>query len=882
MLRDLIPTLRAREVGVRRRAMSRVAKRWQLEPLEARQLLSGVTLITHGLGGGVDDWITKMADAIVARPDLQIEQPRYRVDVTDTGHDGGPLSVVNSARTGPKPADCPNSAEIVVLLNWSDVAGSLTFGGGYHRSTRDVAAAVAEQLVAPNFLQDFPYALAQLPFHLIGHSRGASLVGELARRLGERGIWVDQVTTLDPHPVDGIREPTLLNYDFGDAPMTSWENVVFWDNYWRTEGAGSFDFTGEKIANVADLQLSEAVLSNGGYAFEHSDTHLWYHGTIDLSASANDGGASVPASWFGGAHPLRDESGYAFSRLVGRPRPAAGVSSDFGGGAHRTALSWTMANWPNLLQLRLDAPPGQLLTGNPIPVSYYHQDVDGADTISWFLDPDRNPYNANEIARNQLSVEQTTAMPAPRSSTVDTQGVSPGSYYVAAKIHDAAGHQRYAYAARPATLISPPTFVVTNRLDSGPGSLRQAILDAQATPGLADVIKFALDPGEHNIELASALPPIIDPATIILPSEQSIAIGVSSRFSLSDFVQLDIKGGGSLTLGGELNVHSPSAVDVFTGALRLTGDFGAHVALAAHGSQAKLEFASSQHLSVLRLNDGGTAALAPGGGLRLVVGSLAIDGASRLDLADGTLIVQATSISRQEQWNHLVQLLTSGFAGGLWNGVGLASNTAAADQRHRTALGALINANALGEPIQATFSGEPCDASSLLVAHTYFGDANLSGDVDGTDYALIDNGFNFGLNAWQNGDFNFDGAVDGADYAIIDNAFHQQEGPLAADGPATSIFALDSLPFARTEPSISISSPRPHDCAFETSTQWDDPSADADMFSATADALAFAAVEPPRRVSFGRQFDFASEPAHDRCELEEALIKTLAWRRLAG
>ena len=50
------------------------------------------------------------------------------------------------------------------------------------------------------------------------------MVGELAKDLGEQGLWVDQVTTLDPYPI-----PIL-----SDASMKAWNNVVFWDNYWET------------------------------------------------------------------------------------------------------------------------------------------------------------------------------------------------------------------------------------------------------------------------------------------------------------------------------------------------------------------------------------------------------------------------------------------------------------------------------------------------------------------------------------------------------------------------------------------------------------------------------------------------------------------------
>jgi hypothetical protein len=54
------------------------------------------------------------------------------------------------------------------------------------------------------------------------------------------------------------------------------------------------------------------------------------------------------------------------------------------------------------------------------------------------------------------------------------------------------------------------TFVVTTAADAGPGSLRQAILDANATAG-ADAIRFAIPGGGvHRITPATALPAITD------------------------------------------------------------------------------------------------------------------------------------------------------------------------------------------------------------------------------------------------------------------------------------------------------------------------------------------------------------------------------------
>jgi len=57
------------------------------------------------------------------------------------------------------------------------------------------------------------------------------------------------------------------------------------------------------------------------------------------------------------------------------------------------------------------------------------------------------------------------------------------------------------------------SFVVTTTADDGLGSLRQAILDANTTPGL-DTISFSLGGSPAVIQPLSALPPITDPVII--------------------------------------------------------------------------------------------------------------------------------------------------------------------------------------------------------------------------------------------------------------------------------------------------------------------------------------------------------------------------------
>ena len=62
---------------------------------------------------------------------------------------------------------------------------------------------------------------------------------------------------------------------------------------------------------------------------------------------------------------------------------------------------------------------------------------------------------------------------------------------------------------------SPQTFTVTNTNDSGAGSLRQAILNANATVGTLDTIAFNISGiGPHSVALLSGLPIITDPLII--------------------------------------------------------------------------------------------------------------------------------------------------------------------------------------------------------------------------------------------------------------------------------------------------------------------------------------------------------------------------------
>ena len=72
----------------------------------------------------------------------------------------------------------------------------------------------------------------------------------------------------------------------------------------------------------------------------------------------------------------------------------------------------------------------------------------------------------------------------------------------------------YCYESGGVDLRAMAAYVVTNTNDSGPGSLRQAILDANTTPG-TDNITFSIPgPGPHTIQPLTALPTITDPVVV--------------------------------------------------------------------------------------------------------------------------------------------------------------------------------------------------------------------------------------------------------------------------------------------------------------------------------------------------------------------------------
>ncbi|MBI4916303.1 MAG: right-handed parallel beta-helix repeat-containing protein [Acidobacteria bacterium] len=125
----------------------------------------------------------------------------------------------------------------------------------------------------------------------------------------------------------------------------------------------------------------------------------------------------------------------------------------------------------------------------------------------------------------------------------------------------------------------PPTiFLVTNTLDSGPGSLRQCILDANANPGL-DEIHFAIPgAGVQSISPASALPTITDPVRLDATTQPGYAATPLIRVdgaSVGGTVNgLEILAANSLVKGFMITRFPAHGIEVtHATATRLVGNF---------------------------------------------------------------------------------------------------------------------------------------------------------------------------------------------------------------------------------------------------------------------------------------------------------------------
>ena len=376
------------------------------ESLESRQHLTGVTLITHGwqATSARPAWIDAMANHVATRAGAGASIYNMVVGVS-----GNSASVVSFNRTSGVAPSSSSNPEIIITLDWVAATGvifSPTFSAG------DIAA----KLVAPLFFATSPASgitqpLAQLPVHLIGHSRGASLVSALARSLGAQGLWIDQVTTLDPYPVS----------DVGDPAVSTTNNIIFADNYYQSSGYPA----GSAVSGAANVDLT-------GRGYDHTGIHDYYDETI--------------YNGVGG--------GFAWSRIGSAARPTQGLLFSGAGRNGLTVTASGAAVWDNV-QISDWRSSSTVAQGGVVTAQFDFLDVNTDARLTFGLDVNANPYDG-AVSGGAVSTYSTTVIGlGPWTPSLATNSVAPGVYRLYAKIENGL-HARYYYAPGSLT-VTPET-----------------------------------------------------------------------------------------------------------------------------------------------------------------------------------------------------------------------------------------------------------------------------------------------------------------------------------------------------------------------------------------------------------------------------------------
>jgi N-acetylmuramoyl-L-alanine amidase/FlaG/FlaF family flagellin (archaellin) len=412
---------------------------------------SGLFVITHGwlLNEEPAQWISDMADVIKNR--LGVNLPIYtvrieRVPIT--------ISLARLASNNPE-IDITQFGGAIVLLDWSDASGGVPCENAV--STTDIGDLAFQHLFGRLHAG---HSLIEVPVHLIGHSRGASVISRVAYQMARAGeAWVEHFTALDPHPAGPC--------DWNNSSFPVYANTIFADDYYRT-GEG---FNGEAIDGAAITSLNGIVTS--GYS-SHTDVHTYYHGSIpeDLLPGTQVDGRTILTSWYDDSlsptRPPRYLTGFAFSRMLPDGlilRPDEGIHPDaFGTGTRQTVpIASGNSALPNIAMddLYLSGGNYTVHVGDSVPLSYFYQDADSQVTVSFKKDNDTNPFNDPTDSCHQSIGSPRTHSQSPSAMQYSTFSWVPGAgevgtYYIQAKITDG-GYTRYDYLATPITVVANAT-----------------------------------------------------------------------------------------------------------------------------------------------------------------------------------------------------------------------------------------------------------------------------------------------------------------------------------------------------------------------------------------------------------------------------------------
>jgi autotransporter-associated beta strand protein len=335
------------------------------------------------------------------------------------------------------------------------------------------------------------------------------------------------------------------------------------------------------------------------------------------------------------------------------------------------------------------------------------------------------------------------------------------------------GTHEFGYAASTRPLLNISGGTVDNS-GADDNYLGQLIMTGGTVTGLNDY-RLQTTTGYSTASVVTLASP--NASVISIPSLELVS---STTFNISSgavangidlVVSSNVSGGGLFLQKTGPGVMSLSGSDSYTGGTIVSAGKLILASGTAYPANTSLNVASGATVTIANHSTFST----------YVPQASALINSGTIDVVNNAFLVHNGSIGTITA--EVAKAFNNGWTATNLSGGVITSSLAAADTTRLTAVGVATGLT--------SFEGLTVASTDVLVKYTYYGDANLSGTVDGSDYSLIDNAYemegwvngvetNAPISGWYNGDFNYDGVVDGSDYTLIDNAFNSQGANISA------------------------------------------------------------------------------------------------------